>query len=307
MRRGTGILLIALLAAPAMISSRAAIAAGSDQNEVVARIGATDIKAADIRSYIATLAPQDQAALARDPNALIQAVRLLLARQEVLKKALSEKWEERPDVMAEIQRARETVIVESYLGSVSTLPADFPSSAQVESAYEANKTSFLLPRQFDIAQIFIALGKGADKATQDKARAKLASVRLKLEKKNADFGAIAAADSDDPETAKRKGEIGWLFESQVTPEIRSQVEGLAKGSVSEPIQLDDGWHIVKLIDTKPAHTRPLEEVRDQIVAALRQQETLAERRAYMAKLLQQDPPAINELALSKLLAKPPTN
>jgi parvulin-like peptidyl-prolyl isomerase len=307
MRRGTGILLIALLAAPAMMSSPAAIAAGSDQNEVVARIGATDIKAADIRSYIATLAPQEQAALARDPTALAQAVRLLLARQEVLKKALAEKWEERPDVSAEIQRARENVIVESYLESVAKLPADFPSGAQIESAYEANKTSFLLPRQFDIAQIFVAVGKDADKAAQDKARAKLDSVRLKLEKKNADFGAIAAADSDDPETAKRKGEIGWLFESQVRPEIRNQVEGLTKGGVSDPVQLDDGWHIVKLIDTKPAHTRPLEEVRDQIVAALRQQEAMAERRAYLAKLLQDNPAAINELALSKLLAKPTTN
>lgn len=57
--------------------------------------------------------------------------------------------------------------------------------------------------------------------------------------------------------------------------------GLARDSVSEAIRLDDGWHIIKLIDTTATHTRM--------------------RRAYLAELLKRNPPVLNELALSNLL------
>lgn len=51
--------------------------------------------------------------------------------------------------------------------------------------------------------------------------------------------------------------------------------------MSEAIRLDDGWHIIKLIDTTATHTRM--------------------RRAYLAELLKRNPPVLNELALSNLL------
>ncbi len=70
------------------------------------------------------------------------------------------------------------------------------------------------------------------------------------------------------------------------------------------MKLDDGWHIIKLLDTKPAYTRPLSEVRDAIVQQLRAGRGAENRKAYLAKLLQQNPPAVDELALSKLLGKP---
>jgi peptidylprolyl isomerase len=79
--------------------------------------------------------------------------------------------------------------------------------------------------------------------------------------------------------------------------------GLANGAVSDPIRLDDGWHIIRLIDTKAAYTRQLAEVRDQLAQRIREERASANRRAYLAKLIEQSPPVINELALSHLLEK----
>jgi peptidylprolyl isomerase len=78
---------------------------------------------------------------------------------------------------------------------------------------------------------------------------------------------------------------------------------LAKNTASEPIKLDDGWHILKLIDTKAAYTRTLPEVHDVLVQQLRNERAMALRRAYLADLLKQHPPVINELALSGLLGE----
>ncbi len=177
-------------------------------------------------------------------------------------------------------------------------PEGFPSDDDVQKVYDANRASLVVPRQYQLSQIFIAAAKDADKATDDKARKKLEDIQKKLKAPGADFAAIGSAESDTPGSS----DLGWLPESQIVPEIRAQVAGLAKGTISEPVRLDDGWHILKLIDTKASYTRPLSEVHDQLVQQMRAERATAIRRGYIAELLKQHPPAINELALSKCLA-----
>jgi parvulin-like peptidyl-prolyl isomerase len=269
--------------------------------EVIARLGNLEVRSDEVRAIVAALGPQEQAAVVHDPSLLTQIVRSTLANQLVLKEALAKKWDQQPQIAAMIQRARDNAIAESYLRSLSVPPPSYPGDADVQSVYDANKSALLMPRQFQLAQIFVALAKDADKAAEDTARKKLDEVEKKVKAPGADFAAIAKTDSEEGESASRGGEIGWLPETQIRPEIRSQVIGLAKGAVAEPLKLDDGWHVLKLLDTKASYTRPLEEVRDALVQRMRAERADAIRRAYVAELLKQNPPAINELALTKLV------
>jgi parvulin-like peptidyl-prolyl isomerase len=156
-----------------------------------------------------------------------------------------------------------------------------------------------MPRQFQLSQILVALPKGADKAAEDKAKAKVADVMKKVKAPGADFAAIAKTDSDAG--AERGGEVGWLGENQIPGEIRAQVVALAKGAVSEPMQLEDGFHIIKVTDTKASYTASLAEVKDQLVAQMRNERAAALRRAFIADLMNKNPPVVNEFALSKLV------
>jgi parvulin-like peptidyl-prolyl isomerase len=273
----------------------------TSESGVIARIGDTEVKFDEMRASIESLDAREQAALARDPSLLNQVVRTFLVRRVVLKEALAKKWDQESAVAAQIQRARDNTIVETYLQSVSK-PADtYPSDAEVQSAYESRKTQLLVPKQFRLAQIFIALPKTADKTTTDKAQSKLDAVKKSLRQSGADFAAIAKANSEEPESAARGGEIGWLAENRVQPEVRPQVTSLSKNATSEPIRLEDGWHILKVLEIKEAYTPTLDEVRSQLVQQLRNEKTQSNSQAYLAKMLQQSPVAINELALSKLL------
>ncbi|QPF84586.1 peptidyl-prolyl cis-trans isomerase [Bradyrhizobium genosp. L] len=269
--------------------------------EIIGRVGDANISADDLRSYVAALGAREQAALAKDPAALSQAVRLLLANRLVLQELQAKKWDQQPAITAQLARAREAALVELYLQSVSTPPASFPSDDDLQKVYDAYRASFLVPRQFQLAQIFIAAPKEGDKAAEDKARQQLDDVQRKLKAPGADFTAVAGGDGN---AAKDGGDLGWVPETQLRPEIRSQVMGLAKNTVSEPIKLDDGWHIVKLIDTRASYTRTLPEVRDQLVQQIRAERSQMMRRAYLAELLKQHPPVLNELALSSLLDAP---
>lgn len=279
---------------------------GAKGGEVIARVGTSDVTADEVRAVIAVLDARQQAALARDPALLSQTVRSLLASRLVLKEALAKKWDQQPAMVAQLARARENLIADSYLQSVTAPPENYPSDADVKTVYDANASAFLIPRRFQLAQIVVAVGKDADKAAEDAARKKLDEVLKKVKQPGADFAALARTLSDDTSTAERDGEIGWAAEPDLRPEIRSQVVGLAKAGVTEPVRLDDGWHVIKLIDTETSRVRPLVEVRDLLAQRIRAERAEANRRTYMAELLKQTPPVINELALSKLLETKPT-
>jgi len=269
-------------------------------DEIIARLGDSEVTAEELRSTIALLDARQQSAMARDPALLSQTVRAILANRVMLKEALAKKWDQQPAIVSQLARARENLIMEGYLQSVTNPPDSYPGDADLKSAYDANVGAFLVPRRFQLAQIVVTVAKEADKAAEEAARKKLDDVVKKVKQPGADFAALARSLSEDAPTAEKDGEIGWVAESNLRTEIRTQVVGLGKGALTDPIRLDDGWHIIRLLDTEASHTRSLSEVRDALVQRMRAERAEANRRAYIADLLKQTPPVVNEIALSRL-------
>ncbi|EIP99046.1 hypothetical protein OpiT1DRAFT_03549, partial [Opitutaceae bacterium TAV1] len=142
------------LVAAALLSTGVLAADGG--SGIIARVSDTDVRIDDIRSSLESLDPREQAALAANPALLSQAVRSLLARRVVLAEAVAQKWDKNPAFTAQLEKLRENALIESYLQSVSQPPADFPSEADLHAVYEANRAALVAPRQFRVAQIFVA-------------------------------------------------------------------------------------------------------------------------------------------------------
>ena len=275
-----------------------ALAAGPG-SEVVAKLGDTDVTVEQIQDFVRTLDPATRKQALADPETMIRLVRLELTRMVVLREAKAKNWEQRPEVAAAMQRARDQAVITSYLTSVDAPPADFPSDAEIQSAYNLNRDKFMVPRQYDLQQIYVALPPGGDKKAEAAAEKRADDLARKAKARYADFAALARANSDEKESAAKGGDLGWAPENQIMPEIVRQVSGMSNGDVSDPIRAADGWHIIRLVDTKPAAPRPLAEVHDAIVAALRQQKAEQNQQAYLAQLLQKIPVSVNEISLRK--------
>lgn len=268
-------------------------------DDIIARVGDQEIKAAQVTPYLDNLSEPDRATLLKNPAALSQAVRTLILQQILLKEAIATGWDKTPEVAEQLDRLRQGAIAETYLQSIAKVPEGYPSEEEIKTVYEARKSDLQAPTQIRLAQIFIAVPKDAPKDAQDKAKARIEEVAKAV--KAGDFAAVARDKSEERETASRGGEVGWLAETQIQPEIRSKVTSLSKGSVTEPVRLADGWYVVKVLEVKEAHTATLDEVKDQLVKLLRTERARANREAYLAKLQQQSPIALDELGLSKLL------
>ncbi len=272
-------------------------------DDVVGKIGTTEIKVDDLKATLGNLGSKEAAAVAANPNLMNQLVRSLLVQKLVLEKVRESKWDEKPEVKSQIQRVIESTLTESYLRAQSEPAEAFPSEAELETYYNTNRASLLVPRQFRLAQIYIALAKGADAATKEKADGKLKSVKKALAAKAPDFKALASEFSDEKISAGQGGEIGWVAEGEIQPEIRTQLPNLKLGSISEPLKLDDGWHVIKVLDSKEPNTPTLGEVREKLRQQLRSEKLAANTKEFLAKMLSDNPLVINEVTLAQELKK----
>lgn len=270
-------------------------------DDVVGRGGDLQINATEVRASLAALGAQENAAVLRDPALLNQLVRSLLVQRLLLKEAESKQHDKEPEVAARLARARDALVTESYLAAVSQPPADWPGEGEINAAYEKAKPSLGVPKSWRLSQIFIAAPQDTGKDAADKAQGRLDAVVELLNAGGADFSKIAAAHSEEEASASRGGEIGWLAESQIQPGIREKLGALKVDAVSAPIRLDDGWHIIRVLDAREPFTPTLGQVRTQLVAKLRSEKARENSQAYVARLLSDNPVAINEIALGQLV------
>lgn len=262
---------------------------------VLARMGEVRVDAADLGKLLE---------LARAEGAKDEAVALpVLAtavREEALRKALLARAQvaglpERADIAARARRAHEQVIVEAWLAEHSAPAADYPPETLARAYYEANRSAFVVPTRYRLAQIWLPRPQQDSRVSE--ARKQAEAIARQAAGTDADFGALAAAHSHHAESAARGGALGWVPEHLVRPELRKTVSGLKPGQVSNSVELDDGWHIVRLEAREAARTLSFDEARVRIETALRNEQATANRAAYLEGLLRESPITVDEIAL----------
>jgi peptidylprolyl isomerase len=273
-----------------------AISQAQDAGLVIGSIGGIEMRKDEILESLGGLGTVEKEALARDPAALNKLLRSMLVQRVIYQQAVEVKWDQEPAIQPLIKSTREAAITDSYLKHISRPPEGYPDETELRKAYEVSRAELTVPRSFRLAQIFITAGSDQQ----------LAEVKKRLKADPAGFGRIAREMSEEKESAAREGEIGWLTERQVQPEIFEQLPKLSLNVVSEPVRLKDGWHILKVLDVREPFTPIFDQVRVQLAQRLRAEKIRVGMQAYVAETLQKHPVAINEVALSKLLQEVPT-
>ncbi len=78
------------------------------------------------------------------------------------------------------------------------------------------------------------------------ARSRLRVLRSRVQN-GADFAELARASSDDPGSAVKGGDLGWLSPGDTIPAFEKTMDALAVGEISEPFETQFGWHIVQVL------------------------------------------------------------
>jgi peptidyl-prolyl cis-trans isomerase D len=158
-------------------------------------------------------------------------------------------------------------------------PSDFESKVQVSSDeikryYDSRKDTFKIPKQVRGRDILIKAGP-QDTPDQLEAKKKKIEEILEKAKKTKDFGSLAKQYSE-AENASKGGDIGWIQKGMLGEQIESLLFSMKAGDLSGVLAARDGFHILKIEEVKEEKQKSFEEVKDQILQALKKEKAKAE-------------------------------
>jgi peptidyl-prolyl cis-trans isomerase D len=140
------------------------------------------------------------------------------------------------------------------------------SDDELKVEYQQNIQQYQVPNRVHVEHIlFMTVGK--PDAEVEEIRKKAEDV-LKQAKKGGTFEDLAKKYSEDPGTKQKGGDLGWVIQGQTVPEFEKTAFSLPKGTVSELVKTQYGFHIIKVLDKETAHTKSFEEVKDSLRAPL---------------------------------------
>ncbi|MFH1371735.1 MAG: peptidylprolyl isomerase [Planctomycetota bacterium] len=157
------------------------------------------------------------------------------------------------------------------------------NDADALAFYEENKEDFNTPAQVQASHILIKVAPSA--TPEEKAAAKAKAEKLLKEiKDGADFATVARENSDDPGSKIRGGDLGFFGKGQMVKEFEDAAFGMQPGQVSDLVETQFGYHIIKVTGHKPAGLAPFAEVKDDIIKNLEQGKKNQTFRQYIQKL-----------------------
>lgn len=121
----------------------------------------------------------------------------------------------------------------------------------IQAAYDAQYAGFEGAPEFNASHILVEDEDAAMAITQE--------IR-----DGADFAETAKAKSTGP-SGPNGGELGWFGPGQMVPEFEGAVVNMEVGTVSDPVQTQFGWHVIKLNDARKQSAPSLDAVRGEIV------------------------------------------
>ena len=264
----------------------------------VARLGNQQIDLPELNSVLASLPAESREQLRGNRGALETWLRSRLAQKAVLEQADAQGWRQRPEVEQQTRAATEQIVFRDYMLSVSQVPADYPSAAELQQAYDSGKAQWVTPPMYRVSQIFLAVN---DPQSADAVRRQAQELSRRAQAAPGDFAALATQYSQDPETAAHGGDSGMQPLQQLVPQVREAVSRLKVGAVSDVVQSGAGLHVLKLTGQQPARTASLDELRPRLTEALRAQRQEQIAKAYLEGMLNTATLSIDGAELNKVL------
>ncbi len=228
--------------------------ASSTKEAVAATVNGTPIKQSEVDAIL-----KQQRGMPDTPETrkmIIDNLALqLIVAQEAVKKGLDKK----PETMSEMEMAKQSVLAQAFVQDF--IKNNEVTEAQINAEYDKLKAQSS-GNQYKARHILVK--------TEDEAKAIIA----KLNKNVKSFEALAKAESLDPGSKAKGGDLGWFDAHSMVPEFSDAVSKLEKGKFTEtPVKSQFGYHVIILDDTRPstASIPPLEQIKAGLTQQLQQQ------------------------------------
>lgn len=149
--------------------------------------------------------------------------------------------------------------------SADKLPV--PDDSEIERIYQNNLERYTTQEKRSARHILFRTGESPEKDTEQKAKAEEVLAKINS---GSNFAEMAKEFSEDG-SASRGGDLGSFQRDQMVKPFADAVFTMSEGQVSNIVQTQFGYHIIKLEKIEAARVKPITEVRPQIIAQIQQE------------------------------------
>ena len=233
----------------------------------------TKLEFEDVQQVITNLDPNRRKTLLNDEETFKKFVQQEAENVSVLQAARVNKVDQDQNTVFLMRRAADNVLRESYIRKLLSekFPADFPTDDQIKEFYDKNKDKFVLAERVHVWQIFLKIDEDMDKTAIAALEKKAADIRARISQGKLDFTDAAFQYSEHHPSRENGGDMGLIKVTDLKPEISKPLMALKQGELSQPLRSDTGIHILKRGEVIPKQDVSLEQVRAQLVEALKKQ------------------------------------
>lgn len=178
----------------------------------------------------------------------------------------------------EQELAIKALIDKKFAGKVTV------TEQEMKKFYNENPDYFKTQERVRASHILVKVDAGASDADKKKARQKIEDVQKKV-KKGEDFAALAKQFSDCPSSTKG-GDLDYFQRGQMVKPFEDVAFAMKVGDVSDIVETQFGYHLIKLTDKQAAGKVSFDEAKDKIKSYLEQQKMGEEVKQYVTQLKQ---------------------
>jgi peptidyl-prolyl cis-trans isomerase D len=166
----------------------------------------------------------------------------------------------------------EEVRVEYVVLSADALVAAEKIGAdEIKAYYDSNITKYGEPEQRRASHILISIKSGAGDSEKTKARERAAQLLAQLRKSPETFAELARKNSEDPGSAAQGGDLGFFARGMMVRPFEDAAFRLKLNQISDLVESDFGFHIIKLTGIRAGKMRSLDQARSEIELELKRQ------------------------------------
>jgi peptidyl-prolyl cis-trans isomerase C len=159
------------------------------------------------------------------------------------------------------QRSVQQMIAEELAQSVAV------SEDEIQAFYGENIEQMTVPEAIHARHILVKLAAD-DEAARESAQDRIAAIEKELQD-GADFITLATESSDAP-SAPKGGDLGYFARGQMVAPFEDAAFALQPGEISDVVETQFGFHIIRLEERREAQAVPVEEAAERISAHLSQ-------------------------------------
>jgi len=192
-------------------------------------------------------------------------------------------------------RAEYVVLAATDLGK-----GDPPTEAEIQAAYEARKARFQSQEQRRASHILITLEPGASEVDRKAARAKIERIYAQVKKSPGRFAELAKQYSQDPGSASKGGDLGYFGHGMMVKPFEDTVFAMKKeGEISDIVQTEFGFHIIRLTGIQHSSVKSLESLRAELTEEVGRQKGMrkfTERAETFSNIVYEQPDSLKPAA-----------